>query len=111
MAWEVDEDLKITMTKGDTPAFAFQALLPDGSEYEFEPGDTVVFAAKKYKTDMEPAFQIEADLTEKKIFFSESDTKHLPLGKYIWELSLNKANGFHCTFIENRVLRLTVEVA
>ena len=31
MAWEVDEDLKITMTKGDTPAFAFQALLPDGA--------------------------------------------------------------------------------
>ena len=112
MAWYVDEeDLTITMTKGDTPTFAFRALLPDGSEYEFEDGDSVVFAAKKNKADPEPAFRIEADLEEKVIRFSEEDTKDLALGKYIWELSLNKANGYRCTFIDNRVLRLKVEVA
>ena len=112
MAWNVDEEnLTITMTKGDTPTFAFQALLPDGTEYEFEEGDSVVFAAKKNKTDPDPAFVIEADLEQKTIQFSESDTKDLELGKYIWELSLNKANGHRDTFIDNRVLRLKVEVA
>ena len=38
MSWVVHEDMKIEMTKGDTPSFAFQAFLPDGSEYEFEEG-------------------------------------------------------------------------
>ena len=47
MSWVVHEDMKIEMTKGDTPSFAFQAFLPDGSEYEFEEGDSVVFAANR----------------------------------------------------------------
>ena len=49
MSWVVHEDMRIEMTKGDTPSFAFQAFLPDGSEYEFEEGDSVVFAAKRNK--------------------------------------------------------------
>lgn len=35
MSWVVHEDMKIEMTKGDTPSFAFQAFLPDGTEYQF----------------------------------------------------------------------------
>lgn len=50
-------------------------------------------------------------MKEKVIRFAEEDTKHLELGRYIWELSLNKANGYRCTFIANKVLKLTVEVA
>lgn len=111
MSWVVHEDMKIEMTKGDTPSFAFQAFLPDGSEYEFEEGDSVVFAAKRNKADPEPAVRIEADVKEKVIRFSEEDTKYLELGKYIWELSLNKSSGYRCTFIANKVLKLTVEVA
>ena len=103
MSWVVHEDMKIEMTKGDTPSFAFQAFLPDGSEYDF--------AAKRNKADPEPALRIEADVKEKVIRFSEEDTKHLELGKYIWELSLNKSSGYRCTFIANKVLKLTVEVA
>ena len=111
MSWMIDENMKIEMTKGDTPSFAFQAFLPDGTEYAFVEGDTVVFAAKRNKLDSEPALMIMADLEEKAIHFSEEDTKHLELGRYIWELSLNKANGYRCTFIANKVLKLTVEVA
>lgn len=111
MSWSVDEDMKIVMTKGDTPTFAFQAFLPDGSEYEFEAGDSVVFAVKQSKYDTDPVFTIEADLVKKLICFREEDTKDLELGKYIWELSLNKADGYRCTFIAGKVLKLTVEVA
>ena len=111
MSWVVHEDMRIEMTKGDTPSFTFQAFLPDGSEYEFEEGDSVIFAAKRNKADQEPAVRIEADVKEKVIRFAEKDTKHLELGRYIWELSLNKANGYRCTFIANKVLKLTVEVA
>ena len=70
MSWVVHEDMKIEMTKGDTPSFAFQAFLPDGSEYEFEEGDSVVFAAKRNKADPEPAVRIEADVKEKVISLS-----------------------------------------
>lgn len=111
MSWSVDENMRIVMTKGDTPVFAFQAFLPDGSEYEFEEGDRVVFAAKRNKADVDPAFTIEGNIADKTISFSEKDTKELEIGKYIWELSLNRSDGYRCTFIANKILKLTVEVA
>ena len=110
MSRNIDENCKIEMTKGDTPTFSFEIRLPDGTPYGFEEGDRVVFAAKQNKYDTEPAFTIEADLDTKTITFSEEDTKGLEIGKYIWELSLNKADGYRCTFIANKVLKLTVEV-
>lgn len=99
------------MTKGDTPSFGFEILNPDGSEYAFEEGDRVLFAAKKNKHDEEPAFVINTDVEKRIVQFSEADTKNLELGRYIWELSLEKANGYRCTFIANKVLKLMVEVA
>lgn len=110
MSWNIDENYKIEMTKGDTPTFTFELFLPDGTPYEFEEGDNVVFAAKQNKYDIEPALMIEVDLETKSITFSEEDTKNLEIGKYIWELSLNKADGYRCTFIANKVLKLTMEV-
>lgn len=111
MSWTIDENYKIEMTKGDTPTFGFEIFLPDGSVYEMEKGDRVVFAAKANKYDTEPAFTIEADMKAKTIAFKEEHTKALEIGKYIWELSLNKENGYRCTFIANKKLTLAVEVA
>lgn len=111
MSWTIDENYRIEMTKGDTPTFGFEIFLPDGSIYECEEGDRVVFAAKANKYDSEPAFTIEADMKSKTISFKEEHTKALEIGKYIWELSLNKGNGYRCTFIANKKLNLTVEVA
>ena len=111
VSWNIDENYKIEMTKGDTPTFGFEIFLPDGSAYEYETGDRVVFAAKANKYDSEPAFTIEADMITKTIAFKEEHTKVLEIGKYIWELSLNKENGYRCTFIANKKLNLTVEVA
>lgn len=111
MSWNIDENYKIEMTKGDTPTFGFEIFLPDGSAYEYETGDRVVFAAKANKYDSEPAFTIEADMITKTIAFKEEHTKVLEIGKYIWELSLNKIDGYRCTFVANKILNLTVEVA
>ena len=107
----VDENYKIEMTKGDTPTFGFEIYLTDGSVYEPEVGDSVVFAAKANKYDIEPAFTIEADMESQTVTFREEHTKALEIGKYIWELSLNKENGYRCTFIANKKLNLTVGVA
>jgi len=111
MSWSIDEDYKIFLTKGDTPTFTFEIYLPDGSAYEYEEGDCVVFAAKRNKYDTEPAIRIEADMETKTISFAEEDTKNLEIGKYIWELSLSKVNGYRCTFIADKRMNLTVEVA
>ena len=111
VSWNIDENYKIEMTKGDTPTFGFEIFLPDGSVYEIEKGDRVVFAAKVNKYDKEPAFTIEADMESQTIAFKEEHTKALEIGKYIWELSLNKESGYRCTFIANKKLNLTVEVA
>ena len=111
MSWTMDEDYKIILTKGDTPTFGFEIFLPNGTPYEPEEGDSVVFAAKQNKYDTKPAICIEADMESRTITFKEEDTKSLEIGKYIWELSLNKANGYRCTFIANKKLNLTVEVA
>lgn len=111
MSWNIDENYKIEMTKGDTPTFGFEIFLPDGSAYEIEKGDRVVFAAKANKYDVEPAFTIEADMETRTINIKEEHKKSLEIGKYIWELSLNKENGYRCTFIANKKLNLTVEVA
>lgn len=111
VSWNIDENYKIEMTKGDTPTFGFEIFLPDGSVCEIEKGDKVVFAAKANKYDSEPAFTIEADMESKTVSFKEEHTKALEIGKYIWELSLNKENGYRCTFIANKKLNLTVEVA
>ena len=75
-----------------------------GKYTKFEEGDSVIFAAKQNKYDVEPAFTIEADLVTKTISFSEENTKNLEIGKYIWEMSLNKADGYRCTFIANRII-------
>ena len=111
VSWNIDENYKIEMTKGDTPTFGFEIFLPDGSVCEIEKGDKVVFAAKANKYDSEPAFTIEADMESKTVSCKEEHTKALEIGKYIWELSLNKENGYRCTFIANKKLNLTVEVA
>ena len=111
MSWTVDENYKITLTKGDTPTLGFEIFLPDGTPYEPEEGDSVVFAAKQNKYDETPAFTIEADMESRTISFKEEHTKSLEIGKYIWELSLNKENGYRCTFLANKKLNLTVEVA
>ena len=111
VSWNIDENYKIEMINGDTPTFGFEIFLPDGSVYEIEKGDRVVFAAKANKYDSEPAFTIEADMESKTISFKEEHTKALEIGKYIWELSLNKENGYRCTFVANKKLNLTVEVA
>ena len=69
MSWNIDENYRIEMTKGDTPTFGFEIFLPDGSAYEYENGDRVVFAAKANKYDSEPAFIVEAAMESKTISF------------------------------------------
>ena len=47
VSWNIDENYKIEMTKGDTPTFGFEIFLPDGSVYEIEKGDSVISLLKQ----------------------------------------------------------------
>lgn len=113
--WEVNpSNYTITMTKGDTPSFKVDCNITDENgelvPYEPEEGDKFIFAVKQNKDDPTPLFTIEIPTDTMILTFSEDDTKNLELGKYIWEISLNKESGYRCTFICNKVLILQVEV-
>ena len=112
--WSVDENYRITMTKGDTPSFKVECniVTEDGETQSYVPeeGDEFVFACKQDKDDKVPLLTIKIPSDTMILSFKEEDTKFLELGRYIWEISLNKPSGYHCTFITNKTLVLTVEV-
>lgn len=112
--WSLDKTTnKIVMTKGDTPSFKISCnkIGNDGSveEYVPEAGDRFVFAAKRNKNDEEPLFFIDIPNDTLVLTIATSDTRNLDLGKYFYEVSLNKENGFVDTFIQG-ILMLTMEV-
>lgn len=105
----------IELTAGDTPSFKINCNVksPDGEVVEYIPeeGDVFIFACKKNKADKDYLFKIEIPNDTMILRFKESDTKDLPIGNYIWEVSLNKpAEDYHCTFICEKVLKITTEV-
>lgn len=113
--WEIDPaSYRITMTKGDTPSFKVECNIESENgeleAYVPEPGDKFIFAVKQNKEDSKPLFTIEIPSDTMLLTFKEEDTKNLELGKYIWEISLNKESGYRCTFICNKILILQVEV-
>lgn len=113
MSWKISEKGNIVMTKGDTPAFTVNLTTQDERgnlyDYEFQDGDEVIFAVRREKEDGRFLFSIPMDKETHQIIFTEGDTKHLPVGNYIYEVSLNNGS-YHCTFIENRILKLTTEI-
>lgn len=112
---ESNEIKSIILTAGDTPYLKIKCNVKsdDGEieEYIPEDEDEFVFACKKSKTDADYIFKIDIPNDTMILRFKESDTKDLPLGNYIWEVSLNKPSiDYHCTFICEKVLKITTEV-
>lgn len=105
----------ITMTVGDTPSFKINCNVKSNND-EIEPyipedEDEFIFACKRNKNDEDYLFKIDIPNDTMVVQFKEEHTKGLPLGKYIWEISLNKPSiEYHCTFIAEKILKLTTEV-
>lgn len=114
--WKIDKDTQmITMTKGDTPSFRIECnqLDEEGNVYPYEPqeDDLFILAVKQGKEDSNCLFAIEIPPDTMTAVFKEEYTKNLEIGKYIYEVSLNRPNDeYCCTFICNKILKLDVEV-
>lgn len=114
--WEINqENGMIRMTKGDTPSFKIDCSVKDEKNnlhsYIPEDGDLFIFAVKQNKEDSEPLFSIEIPNDTMTVTFKQEDTKGLEMGKYFYEVSLNRPDiGYHCTFIYGKILKLEMEI-
>ena len=86
----------ITLTRGDT--FSALITITDLNDNQYIPmnGDRIRFAMKNDYNDETP--------------LNPEDTKHLPFGKYVYDIELTKATGEVDTFITKAILKLTEEV-
>lgn len=109
--WKIDNDLKIIMTRGDTPSFLVDLTDEDGTPYVPMDGDKIIWALKSSAKSPDLWAFIEIPTDTMILRLQESTTKALPFGEYVYEISLNNdAQGFHDTFICNKPLILAEEL-
>lgn len=92
----------ITLTRGDT----FSALITITDLN----GDRIRFAMKNDYNDETPLLIKEIPIDTMILTLNPEDTKHLPFGKYVYDIELTKATGEVDTFITKAILKLTEEV-
>jgi len=112
--WSIDDNLKITLTRGDTPSFALNLTTvdDDGETVPYVPADddVIMFALKKKATSSELWASIQIPNDTMVLAFTEDTTRALEFGNYVYEISLNTADGYHDTFIANKPIVITEEL-
>lgn len=73
-------------------------------------GDRIRFAMKNDYNDETPLLIKEIPIDTMILTLNPEDTKHLPFGKYVYDIELTKATGEVDTFITKAILKLTEEV-
>lgn len=108
MAWSIDENDTITLTRGDSFACQFPYFLNDSEEpYELQEGDKVRFAVKAEWDDMAPV--INKPMSGYNLKLEPQDTKLLEFGKYWYDVEITFANGDVLTYITKKRLILDKE--
>ena len=82
------ENNNIYLTKGDTAAIKLTILKPDGSEYEIEEHDRLVFNVG-YVYENEPV--ITQIFNGNKLILTPEETEKLQFGDYHYEVKLIKS--------------------
>ena len=100
----------ITLTRGDT--FSALITITDLNDNQYIPmnGDRIRFAMKNDYNDETPLLIKEIPIDTMILTLNPEDTKHLPFGKYVYDIELTKATGEVDTFITKAILKLTEEV-
>ncbi len=97
------EDNNIYLTRGDTADITLTITQLDGSDYEVQEGDTLIFRMKKYATKEASEVLIEktALVSDGEITFSlvPEDTLTLAFGEYRYEVELVTDADDHYTVI------------
>ena len=105
MSYRID-GTTIYLTRGDTLEARVEAILP----YIPKEGDSIRFAMKADYEDPEPLLLKDIPTDTMMLVLDPDDTKHLPFGKYVYDIQLTYAGGKTDTFIPKGRLRLTEEV-
>lgn len=98
------EDNRIYLTRGDTADINVTLTKLDGSDYEIQEDDTLIFRMKKYATKESSEVLIErtaivgesGDIT---ITLTPEDTLTFAFGEYRYEVELVTSAGDHYTVI------------
>lgn len=100
----------ITLTRGDT--FSSLITITDLNDNQYIPmnGDRIRFAMKNDYNDETPLLIKEIPIDTMILTLDPEDTKHLPFGKYVYDIELTKTTGEVDTFITKAILKLTEEV-
>lgn len=107
------ENGTIELTRGDTARLEVDITLKDieGNEipYQIDSTDTLTFTVKKCVKDFKPCFQKK--VTGGNVFhIKPCDTKHLPFGKYVYDVELVTSKGDTYTVIEKNIFKVCDEV-
>ncbi len=89
----------IALIRGDTFISDLMIVDPSGENYIPTEGETVRFEMRKYKTDREPILAIDIPITSLRLRLAPEQTRNLPYGSYVYNISLTKVNGDVDTFI------------
>lgn len=105
---EENKNNKITLTRGDDTAFRIAPNWLDGKEYVLQAGDVLEMNVRKnYTTPI--SFHIESDRTGT-LRINHDDTANLPIGTYIYDITLTLADGKVNTIINAATFQLVREV-
>lgn len=106
---DIDSNNNIKLTRGDSASIGVDLTNPDGSAYELQSGDILMFTVK-YNCITEDII-IQKDISSNAtINILPSDTNGLLYGNYYYDVQLTKANGDVNTVIPPRDFIIDKEV-
>ena len=95
------ENNNITMTKGDSGYFVIKLENSDGTEFEPETGDEIVFSVKKRAETKE---NVVLRKTGTKIVFEAKDTQEVPSGEYVYDVYIKNGEDERQTVITGKYI-------
>lgn len=105
----IDDNNNITLTRGDSASIEVALENPDGSAYELQEGDKLLFTVKH--NCITEDIIIQKDISANAIInLLPGDTDSLLYGVYFYDVQLTKANGAVNTVIPPRDFIVSKEV-
>lgn len=104
--FQINKIGKMFLTRGDSCEFSIQLYKEDGTPFEPEVDDIVLFSIKKNINTVEP-------LIEKKgliIHIESEDTRNLPIGIYYYDVKVLFGDGSVQTAIPSNLFEITQNV-
>ena len=104
----IDNNKNIKLTRGDTAVISIELHNKDGTEYELQQGDILLFTVKE--NVLTKKILIQKTFSDKQIKIKPTDTDDLPYGIYHYDVQLTTASGDVFTVITPHKIEIESEV-